>query len=154
MVDLFKEILLIYKLYKHIWERQENILKKSFLTIFLAKPYYSVQIVQVENRLTRFIFSEFFSLCTSCTSPFGRDIKILSRNLFQYQLCKILLQCTNCTSERLTVKVYLFKQVFCLYKFYNRIWKNWENIQKEYFASFLSKTFPQWPSQANISRAN
>ena len=34
--------------------------KETFLTIFLAKPYFSVQIVQVENRLKRFIFSEFF----------------------------------------------------------------------------------------------
>ena len=46
----------MYKFYKHIWERKENILKKSFLTNFLAKPFLSVQNVQVKNRLIRFIF--------------------------------------------------------------------------------------------------
>ena len=63
--------------------------KEIFLTIFLAKPYFSVQIVQGENRLKRLIFSEFFVDVQVVQAHLGEIGKYSDKIYFQHQLCRI-----------------------------------------------------------------
>ena len=56
--------------------------EETFLTIFLAKPYFSVQIVQGENRLKRLIFSEFFVDVQVVQSHLGEIGKIMKKSFF------------------------------------------------------------------------
>ena len=89
----------MYKLYKHIWERKENILKKSLVIDKLTKPYSSVQIVQVEIDWNGWSFQRNIINVQVVQAHLG-EIRKYSEIFYNYFLGETLLQCTNCTSRK------------------------------------------------------